>query len=166
MSPRTLGRPAEILLVEDNPGDVELTQEALGVAGVSAHLNVVHDGMEALAYLHREEKYAQALRPDLILLDLNLPKKDGREVLAAIKADANLKLIPVLILTTSEAEEDVRSSYQLNANSYIIKPVNFAGFARIARAIDGFWFSVVTYPSVGSGDAAALQGPADRGSSG
>src|SRR5947209_5963181 len=145
----TLGRPAEILLVEDNPGDVELTQEALEEAGVSNNLQVVHDGMEALAFLRHEGKYTDAPRPDLILLDLNLPKKDGREVLAAIKADDSLKIIPVLILTTSEADDDVLTSYQLNANSYIIKPVNFAGFSQIARAIDGFWFTVALLPPGG-----------------
>ncbi len=146
MVPPTLGRPAEILLVEDNPGDVELTQAALGDARVSNHLQVVPDGMEALAFLRREGKYAAAPRPDLILLDLNLPKKDGHEVLAAIKADDNLKVIPVLVLTTSAADEDVVESYHLQANSYIIKPETFAGFADIARAIDGFWFTFVALP--------------------
>jgi chemotaxis family two-component system response regulator Rcp1 len=146
MTSPTLGRPAEILLVEDNPGDVELTREALATAKVSNNLQVIADGVEALALLRRQGKYATAARPDLILLDLNLPKKDGREVLAAIKADEDLRVIPVVVLTTSRADEDVLKSYRLNANSYIIKPVDFAGFAQVVQAIDGFWFTVVVLP--------------------
>lgn len=141
-----LGRPAEILLVEDNPGDVELTREGLEAAKVCNNLHVVMDGVEALAFLRREGKYADAPRPDLVFLDLNLPKKDGRQVLAEIKADEDLRVIPVVILTTSKAEEDILKSYKLNANSYISKPVDFAGFAEIVRAIDHFWFSVVILP--------------------
>ncbi len=143
---KTLVRPAEILLVEDNPGDAELTREGLEAAKVNNNLSVVEDGMEAIAFLRREGKYADAPRPDIILLDLNLPKKDGREVLAAIKGDENWRVIPVVILTTSKAEEDILKSYKLNANSYITKPVDFAGFAEVVRAIDNFWFSVVVLP--------------------
>lgn len=144
----TLGRPAEILLVEDNPGDVELTREALEAAKVSNNLSVVTDGMEAMAFLRREGKYANAPQPDLVLLDLNLPKKDGREVLAEMKADENLRVIPVVVLTTSKADEDILKSYKLYANSYVTKPVDFVGFAQIVRAIDNFWFTVVVLPTM------------------
>ena len=142
----TLGRPAEILLVEDNPGDVELTREGLESAKVNNNLSVVMDGMEAMAFLRREGQYADAPRPDLILLDLNLPKKDGREVLNEIKADENLHTIPVVVLTTSAADEDIMKSYKHHANGYITKPVGFEGFAQVVRAIDCFWFSVVVLP--------------------
>ena len=142
----TLGRPAEILLVEDNPGDIELTREGLEAAKVSNNLHVVMDGVEAMAFLRRAGKYADAPRPDLIFLDLNLPKKDGREVLAEIKADEQLRVIPVVVLTTSKADEDILKSYKLAANAYITKPVDFAGFAQIVRAIDNFWFTVVVLP--------------------
>ena len=128
MTPHTLGRPAEILLVEDNAGDVELTREALAVGKVSNTLEVVADGIEAIAYLRRQGKYAAATRPDLVLLDLNLPRKDGREVLAEIKADEELRAIPVVVLTTSKADEDILKSYQLYANSYISKPVDFGNW--------------------------------------
>lgn len=140
-------RAAEILLVEDNAGDVRLTREALKDGKVSNNLRVVRDGVEALAYLRREGKYAKAATPDLILLDLNLPKKDGREVLATIKADPNLRRIPVVILTTSEGEEDVLRAYNLNANCYITKPVDLAQFVRIVRSIESFWFTVVRLPT-------------------
>jgi len=146
MTPHTLGRPAEILLVEDNLGDVELTREGLESAKVSNNLYVVSDGVEAMAFLRREGKYADAPRPDLILLDLNLPKKDGREVLAEIKGDDDLRMIPLVVLTTSKADEDILRSYKLNANSYITKPVDFAGFSQIVQAIDNFWFTVVVLP--------------------
>jgi two-component system, chemotaxis family, response regulator Rcp1 len=146
MPGQNLGRPAEILLVEDNPGDVELTREGLESAKVNNHLSVVMDGMEALAFLRREGQYASAPRPDLILLDLNLPKKDGREVLAEIKADEHLRVIPLVVLTTSKADEDILKSYKLNANCYITKPVDFASFVQIVRAIDSFWFTVVVLP--------------------
>ena len=142
----TLGRPAEILLVEDNPGDVELTREGLESAKVNNNLSVVMDGMEAMAFLRREGRYADAPRPDLILLDLNLPKKDGREVLNEIKADENLHTIPVVVLTTSAADEDIMKSYKHHANGYITKPVGFEGFAQVVHAIDCFWFSVVVLP--------------------
>jgi two-component system response regulator len=146
MAPHTLGRPAEILLVEDNIADAELTREGLDAAQVSNHLHVVSDGMEAMAFLRRETGYSSAPRPDLILLDLNLPKKDGREVLAEIKADENLRVIPLVVMTTSKAEEDIVRSYKLNANCYITKPVDFSGFTQIVRAIDQFWFTVVVLP--------------------
>src|SRR5262245_13128614 len=146
MEPDKLGRPAVILLVEDNLGDVELTREALEDAKVLNTLHVVLDGMEAMAFLRRQGPYAQAPRPDLILLDLNLPKKDGREVLADIKADEDLKVIPVIVLTTSRADEDILKSYQLSANCYISKPVGFASFAAVIRSIENFWFTVVVLP--------------------
>lgn len=140
------GRPIEILMVEDNPGDVRLTKEALKDAKVSNTLRVVEDGAAALDYLHRRGAHADAPRPDLILLDLNLPKKNGREVLEEIKQDANLKSIPVVILTTSQAEEDVVRAYSLHANCYITKPVDFTQFAKIVRTIEDFWLSIVTLP--------------------
>jgi len=140
-------RAVEILLVEDNAGDVRLTCEALKDGKVSNNLRVVRDGVEALAYLRHEGKYAQAATPDLILLDLNLPKKDGREVLAAIKADPDLRRIPVVVLTTSEGEEDVLRAYSLNANCYITKPVDLDQFIRVVRSIESFWFTVVRLPT-------------------
>ncbi len=146
MAPSNLGRPAIILLVEDNLGDVELTMEALADAKVSNQLHVVPDGMEALAFLRRQGKYGTAPRPDLILLDLNLPKKDGREVLAEIKEDERLRIIPVVVLTTSHADEDIVKSYERHVNSYIAKPVDFAGFTTIVKSIQSFWFSVVVLP--------------------
>lgn len=145
MSPR--GRPVEILLVEDNPGDVRLTIEALKEGKVRNHLSVVNDGAEAIAFLRRQGKYAGAVRPDIILLDLNLPKKSGREVLADIKADDELRRIPVVVLTTSSAEEDVLRSYDLHVNCFITKPVDMEQFIEVVKAIDTFWFSVVTLPN-------------------
>lgn len=139
-------RPIEILLVEDSPTDVLMAEEALQHAKVLNNLNVVENGVDAMAFLHREGVYANARRPDLILLDLNLPRKDGREVLAEIKADRELKIIPVVVLTTSKAEEDVLKSYGLHANCYITKPVDFSNFAAVVRAIEQFWFTVVTLP--------------------
>jgi chemotaxis family two-component system response regulator Rcp1 len=136
-------KAAEILLVEDSPGDVRLTQEALEAGKVKNHLSVVGDGVEAMAYLRQQGKYAAASRPDLILLDLNLPRKDGREVLAEIKADERLKRIPVVVMTTSDAEEDVLKTYGLHANCYITKPLDFESFIAVVKAIDEFWFSVV-----------------------
>jgi CheY-like chemotaxis protein len=137
----------KILLVEDNPGDVDLTRENLESCKMLHELYVAVDGVDALAFLRQQDKYQRAVRPDLILLDLNLPRKDGREVLAEIKADATLRRIPVVILTSSQAEEDVIRSYDLHASAYIVKPVDFLGFSQIVKAIDGFWFSVVRYPS-------------------
>ena len=139
-------RPAEILLIEDNPGDVRLTQEALREGKVANRVSVVSDGVEAMAFLRREGPYADAPRPDLILLDLNLPKKDGREVLAEIKADENLKRIPVVVLTTSQAEEDVLKTYNLHANSYITKPVDLRQFLGVVKFIEDFWLAVVKLP--------------------
>ena len=139
-------KPIEILLVEDNPGDVRLTLEALKEGKVSNNLNVVADGVEALAFLRRQGKYTEAPRPDLILLDLNLPKLDGREVLMAIKSDPTLKVIPVVVLTTSQAEEDVLRAYHLNANCYVTKPVDLQQFNRIVQSIEDFWLTVVTLP--------------------
>jgi CheY-like chemotaxis protein len=139
-------KSAEILLVEDNPADVGLTREALDDAKVANHLTVVSDGMEAMAYLRREGKYARAIRPDLILLDLNLPKKDGRSVLADVKSDENLKRIPVVVLTTSAAEEDIYRAYGLHANCYICKPVDFGTFVRIINSLESFWLSTVRLP--------------------
>jgi CheY-like chemotaxis protein len=139
-------RPIEILLVEDNPGDMRLTKEALKEGKVYNNLHWVKDGVDALEFLRREGKHAQAPRPDIILLDLNLPKKDGREVLSVIKNDDQLKHIPVVVLTTSKAEEDVVRSYNLHANCYVTKPVDLEKFISVVHAIDRFWLTVVTLP--------------------
>jgi CheY-like chemotaxis protein len=147
MTPKPAGRPIEVLLVEDDPGDVLLIREAFDYNKVHNNLNVVNDGEQALAYLRREDGFADALRPDLILLDLNLPRKDGREVLAEVKADEALRTIPIVVLTTSEAEEDVLRSYELHANAYVTKPVDFQCFVAIVRQIDEFFVSVVRLPS-------------------
>jgi len=138
--------PIEILLVEDNPGDVRLTMEALKEGRFANIINVAVDGFEAMAFLRREGKYANAPKPDLILLDLNLPKKNGREVLAEIKMDSNLKRIPVVVLTSSQAEIDIVTTYNLHANCYITKPVDFEQFIRVVRSIEDFWFAVVKLP--------------------
>ena len=143
---RLPGRPVEILLVEDSPGDVRLTVEALREGRVRNHLNVVPDGVEAMAFLRREGKYAGSPRPDVVLLDLNLPRKDGREVLAEIKADERLKRIPVVVLTTSRDERDVLRSYELHANCYITKPVDLDQFIAVVQSIENFWLTVVTLP--------------------
>jgi CheY-like chemotaxis protein len=140
-------RPIEILLVEDNHVDVTLTQEALREGKIKNNLQVARDGEEALAYLYRQEPFTKATRPDLILLDLNLPRVDGREVLAKIKEDKDLRRIPVVILTTSRADEDILRSYDLHVNCYITKPVDMEQFVHVVRAIDHFWFSVVTLPN-------------------
>jgi CheY-like chemotaxis protein len=137
----------EILLVEDNPGDVELTREALNAAKVSNHLHVVDDGAEAVDFLFRRGRFADAVRPDIVLLDLNLPKKDGRQVLSEIKAEPDLAQIPVVVLTTSQAKEDILRAYQLHANCYISKPVDFNQFLRIVAGIEEFWLSVVRLPN-------------------
>jgi two-component system, chemotaxis family, response regulator Rcp1 len=143
-----IGRPAvDILLVEDNPGDVRLTQEALKDARVHNRLNVVCDGEEAMAYLHRDGAYAGASRPDIVLLDLNLPKKDGRQVLVEAKADPALKRIPIIVLTTSKAESDITFAYDAHANCYIVKPVDLDRFFAVAREIESFWLSTVALPS-------------------
>ncbi len=145
--------PVEVLLVEDNPGDVRLTKEAFKDGKICNRLNVAGDGVEALAFLRREGRYANAPRPDLILLDLNLPKKDGRDVLAEIKAEEDLKRIPVVVLTTSNAEKDVLRTYDLHANCYIIKPVDFSQFITVIKTIEDFWFNVVKLSRGGDGDA-------------
>ena len=146
MSAVPSGRPAEILLVEDNPGDVRLTRETLKESKLLNRMSVVVDGVEALAFLRREGRYAGETRPDLILLDLNLPKKDGREVLAEIKADESLRRIPVIVLTTSSAEQDILKMYDLHANCYITKPVDLDQFSVVVRAIEAFWFTIVKLP--------------------
>ena len=138
--------PVEILLVEDNAGDVRLTREALREGKVYSNLHWAKDGVEALEFLRREGNHADAPRPDIILLDLNLPKKDGREVLAVIKSDDQLMQIPVVVLTTSKAEEDVLRSYALHANCFITKPVDLDKFILVVKSIDRFWLSVVTLP--------------------
>lgn len=146
MSVQTTPRPVEILLVEDNPGDVRLMVEALKEGKVLNNLSVAEDGAEALAFLRREGEYAQATRPDLILLDLNLPKKDGRGVLAEIKQDPKLRRIPVVILTTSQAEQDILKSYELHANCYITKPVDLDQFITVVKSIEDFWLTIVKLP--------------------
>ena len=138
--------PVEILLVEDNPGDHRLTKEALHEGKVYNNLHWVKDGVEAIDFLKQRGKYEKAPRPDIILLDLNLPKKDGREVLSEIKGDRDLRAIPVVILTTSKAEEDVLRSYDLHANCYVTKPVDLEKFIVVIQSIDRFWLSVVTLP--------------------
>jgi two-component system, chemotaxis family, response regulator Rcp1 len=137
----------QVLLVEDNPGDVRLTKEALKEGKLLNQLTVVGDGVEALSFLRKEGIYADALQPELILLDLNLPKKDGREVLAEIKADPNLRRIPVVVLTTSSSEEDILKIYDLHANCYITKPVDLEQFMGVVKSIEDFWVSVVKLPS-------------------
>ncbi len=146
MITRTPCRPIEILLVEDNPGDVRLTREALKEGKIGNNLHVASDGVEALALLRREGQHAAAPRPDIILLDLNLPRLDGRQVLSAIKQNAALQRIPVVVLTTSKAEEDILRSYDLNANCYISKPVDFEQFITVIRSIEDFWLTIVTLP--------------------
>src|SRR6202140_940369 len=142
----TPGRPIEILLVEDNPGDVRLTMEGPTESKVRNNLHVAQDGVEAMAVLRREAPHADAVRPDLILLDLNLPRMDGREVLSAIKSDPKLKTIPVVVLTTSRAEQDVLRSYEPQANCYITKPVDLGQFITVVKSIEDFWFTIVTLP--------------------
>jgi two-component system, chemotaxis family, response regulator Rcp1 len=136
----------DILLVEDNPGDVRLTQEALKKSKMHAALHVVEDGVEALEYLRRQGSYADVPRPDLILLDLNLPRKNGIEVLKEVKEDKDLQMIPVVILTTSSAEEDIVKSYRLHANCFVTKPVELTQFMKVVLSIDDFWFTVVKLP--------------------
>jgi CheY-like chemotaxis protein len=140
------GRPAEVLLVEDSPGDVRLTREALKEGKVRNNLSVVSDGVEAMEFLRREGRYAQAPRPDIVLLDLNMPRKDGREVLAEMKSDESLKRIPVVILTTSEAEQDILKTYDLHANCYLTKPVDLEQFISIVKSVEDFWLTIVQLP--------------------
>lgn len=141
------GRPIEILLVEDSAADIRLTQEALKEGKVQNHLNIARDGEETLQFLRREAPFIDAPRPDLILLDLNLPKKDGREVLQEIKADEDLKSIPVVVMTTSQAEEDIIKAYNLNANCYITKPVDLDKFIDVVKSIEDFWLTIVRLPT-------------------
>ena len=145
MDPK-LGRPIEILLVEDSPSDTDLTVEALGSGKVANRLSIVEDGVLAMEFLRRQGRYANAPRPDLILLDLNLPRKDGREVLAEVKADATLRNIPIVVLTTSQAEQDVLRAYSLHANCYVTKPVEFGQFIEVIRGIEDFWLTIVKLP--------------------
>lgn len=146
MNNKLFGTPIEILLVEDNPGDVRLTKESFKEAKVRNKLDVVEDGVEAMAFLRREGKYADAPRPDLILLDLNLPKKDGREVLGEIKTDEDLRRIPVVVLTVSKADEDILRAYNLNANCYITKPIGLEQFIKVVKTIEDFWLTIVKLP--------------------
>jgi len=146
MNNEEISKNIEILLVEDNPADIRLAQEAFKDAKVHNILYTVGDGVEAMAFLRREGKYADVGRPDLILLDLNLPKKDGREVLAEIKADERLKLIPVVILTVSKDEEDILKTYKLHANCYITKPIDFEQFMKVVKSIEEFWLTIVKLP--------------------
>ena len=140
------GMPIEVLLVEDNPGDVRLTQEAFLDANPSVHLQIASDGVEAMAILRREGPHSKAPRPDLVLLDLNLPKMDGREVLAQIKKDEDLKTIPTVILTTSDAEGDIAKSYRLQANCYLTKPVQLNTFEALVKSINDFWLTKARLP--------------------
>lgn len=146
MSVERLGRPVEILMIEDNPGDARLAQEGLKEAKVHNNLTTVTDGEQAVAFLQRRPPYDQAPRPDLILLDLNLPRLDGREVLQQIKDDPLLRRIPVVVLTTSDADEDIVSAYDLNVNCYVTKPVDFELFVQVIRSIEDFWLTVVRLP--------------------
>lgn len=146
MSVDVLSEPVDILLVEDNPGDARLAVEALKEGNISNRLHVVPDGVEAMAFLRREGKYADAPRPHVVLLDLNLPRKDGRQVLAEVKSDEALKRIPVVVLTTSQAEQDINKSYELHANCYITKPVDLDRFITVIRSIEDFWCTVVKLP--------------------
>lgn len=144
-----LVKPIDVLLAEDSPADVRLIQEALKENKMHIRLNVVNDGVEAMAYLHKEGQYRDATHPDLILLDLNMPKKDGREVLNEVKSDANLKRIPVVILTVSKAEEDILKTYNLHANCYITKPLDLNQFTHVVNSIKEFWLSIVKLPPNG-----------------
>ena len=146
MTEHMMGRPAEILLVEDNAGDVRLTQEALNSGRIANHLHIVQDGIEAMAFLRREDPHADAPRPDLILLDLNLPRKDGREVLAEIAADQDFKQIPVVILTVSQEDADILQTFDLGAKSYITKPVDIEQLIGIVTLLKGYWSGIVEQP--------------------
>jgi two-component system, chemotaxis family, response regulator Rcp1 len=146
MVTKSLHKLIEILLVEDSPADVIITREAFEEARLLNEIHVVEDGVQAMEFLRREGRYASAPRPDLILLDLNLPRKNGREVLAEIKNDPNLKSIPVIVLTTSSADEDILKAYDMHANCYVVKPVGFENFLKAVQSIRNFWFSVVALP--------------------
>jgi chemotaxis family two-component system response regulator Rcp1 len=143
------GLPIEILLAEDNPGDARLAIEALKESKITNHVNVVQDGVEAMAFLRKQGKYAKEPRPDVILLDLNMPRKDGREVLAEVKADPDLRRIPVVILTISQAEQDILTAYDLHANCFITKPVDLDQFNKVVHSIEDFWFTIVKLPPNG-----------------
>lgn len=147
MKSEATARPIEILLVEDNPGDIILTKEAFADAKIKNNIHIAKDGEEALSYLNRLNGFEQSIKPDLILLDLNLPKIDGREVLDSIKSNETLCHIPVVVLTSSEAEQDILETYELHANSYVVKPINLDQFVNVIQAIENFWFTVVTLPS-------------------
>lgn len=147
MSVEQAGRPIEILLVEDNPGDVRLTQELLGDGKIANNLSVVWDGVEAIEFLQQQGQFTYAPRPDLILLDLNLPRKDGREVLAEIKFSEQWRRIPVVVLTTSQAEDDISKAYEFYANCYISKPIDLDRFIQVIRSIEEFWLTIVQLPS-------------------
>ncbi|MCX6543697.1 MAG: response regulator [Acidobacteria bacterium] len=151
MSSLSPGRPIEILLIEDNPGDVDLTREGLAGFKVLNTLHVAADGIEAMDFLRRTGQYADVPRPDLILLDLNLPRKNGREVLAEVKSDDELRRIPIVILTTSKEEEDILRSYNLHANCYITKPIDLTQFINVVHSIEDFWLTVVKLPPNGAG---------------
>ena len=146
MNANTVGIPVEILLVEDNPGDVRLAREGLNECKIRNNLHVVDDGVKAMAFLRCQGEYAKAPRPDLVLLDLNLPRKDGREVLREVKEDESLRTIPVVVLTTSKAEEDILKSYSLHANCYVTKPMGLQQFLDVVRSIEDFWFTIVKLP--------------------
>ena len=146
MNPQSTPRPIHILMVEDDPADVRLTREALKNKKVHTTMNTVADGLEAMAYLRKEGSYADMPRPDLILLDLNMPRMDGREVLSELQKDPGLRSIPVIVLTTSEGEEDILSAYEMNANCYITKPVDWKQFIRVVELIEDFWLTVVKLP--------------------
>jgi chemotaxis family two-component system response regulator Rcp1 len=150
MNPQNTGKLVEILLVEDNRGDADLAREALENSKIRNSLHVIEDGEAAMAFLRRIGKYADAPRPDLVLLDLNLPKEDGREVLAEIKADPDLKRIPVVILTISKEEEDILKTYNLHANCYITKPIDLHQFMKVVKAIEDFWLTIVKLPPGGA----------------
>jgi chemotaxis family two-component system response regulator Rcp1 len=151
MEAKESGKPIDILLAEDNLGDVRLAIETFKDAKIHNEVNVVQDGVEAMAYLRKQGKYANATRPDLILLDLNMPRKDGREVLKEVKEDPDLRRIPVVILTISQAEQDILKAYDLHANCYISKPVDLNQFNKIVQTIEDFWFTIVKLPSQGAG---------------
>ncbi len=148
-----VGRPVEFLLVEDNPGDVRLTQEALKDSKVRNNLNILGDGISALSFLRRESPYENAPRPDIILLDLNLPRMDGRELLSHIKADPKLKRIPVVVITSSEAEQDILRTYDLHVNCYVTKPVDLDQFIKVVQSIETFWLTIVQLPLPDSAEA-------------
>lgn len=143
---KELGSTIEILLVEDNPGDVELVREALETGTTRHNLSVVRDGVQALRYLHRQDEYAEKQLPDIVLLDLNLPRKSGREVLEAIKSNPALQWIPIVVFTSSKADEDINKSYALHANCYVTKPVDFEQFMQVVKAIEDFWLTTVKLP--------------------